>query len=190
MKQSAAQAVRRDEAIRVVEGFHPGSDGLARKSRALVLGMLAHTDAPFSRSQFTPGHITCTALIGHPHDGRVLFMHHHRLKKWLLPGGHVEKSDESLAGAAAREAEEETRVLVDASVTPVLAGIDVHGIPPKRDEPFHLHHDLVWCFRAASDEIEVTDEAPRVEWAGEADWDRLGVAESIRQSIRRVQRIA
>ena len=76
-------------------------------------------------------------------------------------------------------------VTIDAGFTPFLAGIDVHGIPPKRDEPFHLHHDLIWCFRAAAEEIAVTGEAPSVLWAGAEDWDRLSVAESIRGSIRR-----
>ena len=175
------------EALRIVESFDGGADGLARKSRSLVLGMLAHTTAPFSRRQFTPGHITCTALVFHPRDERVLFMHHHRLKKWLLPRGHVEESDESLAAAAAREAAEETQVLLDPARAAVLAGIDVHGIPPKGDEPFHLHHDLIWRFRAASDEIAVTAEAPRVAWVNEADWDRLNVSESIRQSVWRVR---
>ncbi len=112
-------------------------------------------------------------------------MHHHRLHRWLLPGGHVEESDASLAGAAAREAQEETCVLIDESRAPSLAGIDVHGIPPKKDEPFHLHHDLIWCFRALTDDIQITDEAPSVLWAGSADWDRLNVAESIRNAILR-----
>ncbi len=112
-------------------------------------------------------------------------MHHHRLHRWLLPGGHVEESDNSLAGAAAREATEETFVRIDQAYAPWLAGIDVHGIPPKKDEPFHLHHDLIWCFRALTEDIQVTDEAPSVLWAGSADWDRLNVAESIRNSILR-----
>jgi 8-oxo-dGTP pyrophosphatase MutT (NUDIX family) len=168
----------------IVEEFDPGPDGLARKSRELTLHLLAYTSAPFSRNQFTPGHITATALVLHPVESRVLFMYHHRLNRWLLPGGHVEVDDPSLAAAAAREAREETNVRIGGSV-PILAGIDVHGIPPKRDEPFHLHHDLIWCLRAATDEIAVSDEAPRVMWAEEADWDRLDVADSIRNSIRR-----
>jgi 8-oxo-dGTP pyrophosphatase MutT (NUDIX family) len=181
----------RGEALRLVEGFAAGPDGLASKSRALVLDMLAYTATPFSRTQYTPGHITCTALVLHPQqEDRVLFMHHHRLGRWLLPGGHVEEADESLAAAAAREAEEETHVRLDPAIAPVLAGIDVHGIPPKKDEPFHLHHDLIWCFRAATDEIATTAEAPQVAWVSESDWDRLGVAESIRASIRRIRQVA
>jgi 8-oxo-dGTP pyrophosphatase MutT (NUDIX family) len=173
------------EACRVVEAFPPGNDGLARKSRELTLGLLCQTEAPFSRHQFTPGHITCTALVLHPDLRRVLFMYHHRLHRWLLPGGHVEASDTSLPAAADREAREETMVQIDEDHAPWLAGLDVHGIPPKKAEPFHLHHDLIWCLRAATDQIATTDEAPSVLWAQEADWDRLDIADSIRNSIRR-----
>jgi 8-oxo-dGTP pyrophosphatase MutT (NUDIX family) len=173
------------EALRVVGSFDPGADGLAQKSKELVMELLRHVEAPFARACFRPGHATCTALVRHPREARILFMLHHRLHRWLLPGGHVEESDKSLADAAAREAREETQVVIDAACGPFLAGIDVHGIPPKRDEPFHLHHDLIWCFRAATEEIAVTGEAPSVTWAGAEDWDRLGVAESIRRSILR-----
>ena len=62
---------------------------------------------------------------------------------------------------------------------------DLHGIPAKKGEPFHLHHDLIWCFRAATEEIETTDEAPSVLWATSGDLDRLNVAASIRNSVLR-----
>jgi ADP-ribose pyrophosphatase YjhB (NUDIX family) len=176
------------EVLDAIEGFDPGLDGQARKSVDLTLDLLRHTSQPFSRNQFAPGHLTCTALVLHPQEPRVLLMHHHRLRRWLLPGGHVEESDVSAADTAAREALEETMVAIEANHGSKLAGIDVHGIPPKKREPFHLHHDLIWCFRAATDQIAVTDEAPSVLWAAEADWDRLDVAESIRNSIRRVVR--
>jgi 8-oxo-dGTP pyrophosphatase MutT (NUDIX family) len=173
------------EALATVEGFDPGADRLAAKSRELTLDLLRYSAAPFARSQFAPGHVTCTALVLHPRENRVLFMHHHRLRRWLLPGGHVEESDVSLAVTAAREAGEETCVRIDGARAPSLAGIDVHGIPPKKREPFHLHHDLIWCFRALTEDIQITDEAPSVLWAGASDWDRLNVAESIRNSILR-----
>jgi 8-oxo-dGTP pyrophosphatase MutT (NUDIX family) len=174
-----------EQALRIVLGFNPCGDDLAQKSKELTVGLLLSTDAPFSRNQFTPGHITCTALVRHPRRPQVLFMYHNRLQRWLLPGGHVEVSDEDLATTAAREAEEETLVQIDPETVPRLAGIDVHGIPPKRkrNEPYHLHHDLIWTFTALRDEIAVTDEAASVLWAGQSDWDHLGVAESIRRSI-------
>jgi 8-oxo-dGTP pyrophosphatase MutT (NUDIX family) len=181
-----------EDACRVVESFDFGNDGLALKSRELTLDLLRQTRGPFSRHQFTPGHVTCTALVLHPRESKVLFMYHHRLHRWLLPGGHVEEADASLAEAAAREAGEETLVQIDVGRAALLAGIDVHGIPPKHiasreAEPFHLHHDLIWCFRALTEEIAITDEAPSVLWAEEADWDRLNVADSIRNSIHRLK---
>lgn len=176
-----------NEAFCIVESFDPGVDGLAIKSRELTLDLLRQTSTPFSRRQFEPGHVTCTALIFHPDQPKALFMHHHRLRRWLLPGGHIEKSDPYLAATAAREAAEETMVQIDFSRTPRLAGIDVHGIPAKKAEPFHLHHDLIWCFRAVTADIAITDEAPAVLWAAEPDWDRLCVADSIRNSILRVR---
>jgi 8-oxo-dGTP pyrophosphatase MutT (NUDIX family) len=174
-------------AVEIVAVFDPAGDGLAEKSRDLTLGLLTETPNPFSRDQYTPGHITCTALVFHRLGQSVLVMHHHRLKRWLLPGGHVEPGDSSLAAVAAREALEETGVELDPSRRPFVAGIDVHGIPARQAEPFHLHHDLIWCFRAASEQIVTTDEAPAVRWASPGEWQALGLAPGIQNSIWRAQ---
>jgi 8-oxo-dGTP pyrophosphatase MutT (NUDIX family) len=174
-------------AVEIVAVFDTAGDGLAEKSRELTLGLLADTPAPFSRDQYAPGHITCTALVFHPRGKSILVMHHHRLKRWLLPGGHVEPDDPGLADAAAREACEETAVELDSRRRPFLAGMDVHGIPARKAEPFHLHHDLIWCFRAASEEIAATDEAPEVRWAIPEEWNVLGVAPSIQNSVWRAK---
>jgi hypothetical protein len=102
----------------------------------------------------------------------------------------VEETDSSLDAAAAREASEETHVGLDSSHAPFLAGIDVHGIPGGKTKPFHLHHDLIWCFRAASAEFQITGEAPDVMWAQKSDWTRLDLTPSIQNSIRHAARIA
>jgi 8-oxo-dGTP pyrophosphatase MutT (NUDIX family) len=183
-----ATLISTEETIGVVEAFDPGDDGLGAKSKDLVSMLLRHGTEPFSARQFWPGHVTCTALIFHPHDHRVLMIYHHRLHRWLLPGGHVEENDASLNGVAAREADEETHVRLSEACTPFLAGIDVHGIPPKGHEPYHLHHDLIWCFRAASEEFEITAEAPEVMWAQKSDWPRLDLSPSIRNTIARATR--
>jgi len=177
------------ETMRVVSGFDPADDGLAVKSKDLAYLLLQHGSKPFSGRQFWPGHITCTALVLHPRESRTLVIHHHRLNRWLLPGGHVEKNDATLDAVASREAQEETHVQIDRRHTPFLAGIDVHGIPPKQREPFHLHHDLIWCFRAANEDFEITPEAPEVAWAQESDWERLDLTPSICRSIQRATRV-
>ena len=155
-------------ALRLIEQFQPSPE--EQKSHELILALLQQTGAPFSRHQFHPGHITCSAVVLHPDHQRILLMHHHRHRRWLLPGGHVEESDASLPAAASRETEEETTVKVVRTLG--LAGMDVHAIPAHKGDPFHLHHDLIFAFEAASEAIATTDEAPEVAWCSLDELDR------------------
>ena len=176
------------EALALVEGFAPAPE--EEKSRELILALLRETEAPFSRGQFNPGHITCTAVVLDPGRGRVLLMHHHRLRRWLLPGGHVEEDDVTLGDAARREAVEETAVRIGGGAGRLvenLVGMDVHGIPAnrKKDEPFHLHHDLIFAWQAESDEIARSEEAREVAWCGTREFSRYAVPGSIvRAAVR------
>jgi 8-oxo-dGTP pyrophosphatase MutT (NUDIX family) len=175
------------EIIDVIHEFDCAGDDLAAKSRELSLMMLEETVYPFSRRQFTPGHITCTAVVLDPKRLRVLLMFHHRLLRWLLPGGHCEGDDLSISGVARREAIEETGVEIDPRSPAVLVGIDMHGIPPKKKEPYHLHHDLIFAFTARSEAIQITPEAREVAWCGFAELGRYGVAQSIVRSVNRAR---
>jgi 8-oxo-dGTP pyrophosphatase MutT (NUDIX family) len=155
------------------------------KSRELILALLELTEAPFSRDQFHPGHITCTAVVLHPDFRHVLLMHHHRHRRWLLPGGHVEKTDAMLSDTAKREAMEETAVRIGDSSAGTLVGLDVHGIPARKGEPFHLHHDPIFAFNADSEEFAPTDEAPEVAWCGLHEFERYQLPSSITRAIER-----
>src|SRR4051794_24939531 len=107
-----------------------------------------------SRTQFA-GHVTCGVVIVDA-DWRVLHIRHNALGRWLLPGGHLELEDSSLAGAALREAYEETG-LTSADLRPLTEfeeiplDIDIHAIPdsPARREPAHQHFDFRFAFRLA-----------------------------------------
>ncbi len=170
-------------AIELVSRF---SEGEEPKSRELTLGLLHHTTDPLSRLQFTPGHLTCTGIVLHPSRESFLLIHHRRLDRWLAPGGHVEPEDESPRAAAAREVLEETEVAVLPGVD-FLAGIDVHGIPAKSVEPYHLHHDLKFAFLAASAEIAVTSETRGVAWCAFGDAGRYAVPPSILRAANRAR---
>ncbi len=146
------------EALGLAHSFDASAE--EEKSRELILALLKLTEAPFSRDQFHPGHITTTAVVLHPNGRQFLLMHHHRHRRWLLPGGHVEESDLTLGDAARREAIEETAVRIQSTGSGRLVGMDVHGIPARKGEPFHLHHDLIFAFNADSEEFAFTDEAP------------------------------
>jgi 8-oxo-dGTP pyrophosphatase MutT (NUDIX family) len=170
---------------RLVSSFHDDGDPAAGKSQELVLQLLEHTPSPFSRAQFIPGHITGTGLVLHPTRDAFLLVEHLRLNRWLLPGGHVETQDQEIWDTARREVIEETGVQLVTVRRPELVGIDVHGIPPSRREPFHLHHDLIFGFRAASPDFAITDEVRAAAWCAVGDWEPHDVPLSIRLSVLR-----
>jgi 8-oxo-dGTP pyrophosphatase MutT (NUDIX family) len=171
------------EARALVQSFTASPE--EEKSRELILALLEFTAAPFSRDQYHPGHITCTAAVAHPDGRHILLMYHHRHRRWLLPGGHVEESDGALGEAARREAIEETAARIQTTGGFHLAGMDVHGIPARKDEPFHLHHDLIFALRADSEELAVTEEAPQVAWCGLDEFARYQLPSSITRAARR-----
>jgi len=174
-----------NEAFALVRSFEASPE--EEKSRELILALLKLTAAPFARDQFHPGHITCTAVVLHPNGRQFLLMHHHRHKRWLLPGGHVEESDVTLSDTARREAIEETTVRIRVAGARLM-GMDVHGIPARKRDPFHLHHDLIFAFSAESEEFAITEEAPKVSWCSVDEFARYQLPASItRAALRALQ---
>lgn len=121
-----------------------------------------------TRKEFR-GHVTAGAILTNP-SGRILFIHHLALGRWLTPGGHLEPEDTTLVGAALRELTEETgidpRQVTSLSDQPIH--IDIHPIPanPARGEPDHQHIDFRYLFTTTADigplqAEEVTDAAWR-----------------------------
>jgi 8-oxo-dGTP pyrophosphatase MutT (NUDIX family) len=137
-----------------------------KRELTVVQGLLDDGDDLTSRKSL-PGHVTAGAiLVGR--DGRVLHILHNATGKWLLPGGHIEPSDDTLLQAAGRELAEETgippHVVTPQSATPLH--IDIHTIDanPAKDEPAHLHFDFRFLFLTTAEigELqaeEVTDAA-------------------------------
>ncbi len=92
----------------------------------------------------------------------MLTIEHRALRKWLLPGGHVEESDSTLVDAALRELAEETGISPD-QVEPdrgLPLHVDVHTIPANdaKGEPEHLHFDFRYLFRTTADTVELQEE--------------------------------
>ncbi|MGW4378310.1 NUDIX hydrolase [Kitasatospora sp. NPDC004531] len=89
------------------------------------------------------GHVTAAVFLVRE-DGKVLHIAHNATGKWLVPGGHLEAGDETLAGAALRELAEETGIPADQVVLGELVDIDVHPIAanPAKGEGDHYHFDF------------------------------------------------
>jgi 8-oxo-dGTP pyrophosphatase MutT (NUDIX family) len=93
------------------------------------------------------GHVTAATVLIDDH-GDVLHIRHKTLGKWLIPGGHLETADISLATAARRELAEETAV-TDIDGEMELIDVDVHPIPanPLKGEGSHYHFDFRFLAR-------------------------------------------
>ena len=174
----------------LIRTFDDPSDGAAIKSLELILMVLECLPDPFSRAQFTPGHITCTGLVLAPDREKMLMVHHPRLDRWLLPGGHVEPGDAEIWDTARREVLEETGAQLVASPAPILASLDVHGIPAGKGEPYHLHHDIVFHFRADADETRLSPESRAIAWCEPPDFDRYAVPNNVRRAYARVRKLS
>jgi 8-oxo-dGTP pyrophosphatase MutT (NUDIX family) len=93
--------------------------------REAFLGFLAARPDAMARS-CAPGHLTASTVVLDATLSRVLLTLHPRVGRWLQLGGHCE-DDASLAGAALREALEESGI-PDIRVDPVPVHLDVHPI--------------------------------------------------------------
>ncbi|MFK0020778.1 NUDIX hydrolase [Streptomyces sp. NPDC090798] len=109
----------------------------------------------------TAGHVTASALVIDPDGGRVLLTLHRKLQMWLQMGGHCEPGDPTLAGAALREATEESGIegLILLPGGPVT--LDRHAIPA----PCNWHLDVQYAALAPADAVAaISDESLDLRW--------------------------
>lgn len=150
----------------------------------VVLSLIDEGDDLTDRKTL-PGHVTAGAILVGP-DGQVLHILHNATQKWLLPGGHLEPSDETLLQAAVRELTEETgippHVVTPHGATPLH--IDIHPIEanPAKDEPAHQHFDFRFLFRTTADIGEL-----QAEEVSDAAWRAVGALHDQRLSQRVTQ---
>jgi 8-oxo-dGTP pyrophosphatase MutT (NUDIX family) len=173
------------QALALLAAFDPGPDRRATRSLEATIALLRHSPDPFSRSAFDPGHLTASGIVLSADGQRVLLVYHRRLRRWLQPGGHVEPEDPDLVATARREIQEETGVALDQCVPPVVVGVQVHRIPPRTDEPAHLHHDVAFRFVARPPEQIAPEVGREVVWCA---IDRLAQYQVDRALERSVER--
>lgn len=136
----------------------PAQDALRLAVLAFVL---ARPDA--CRRACVPGHVTASTLVL-DHSGREAALTlHPRLRRWVQLGGHCEEVDTDIAGAALREATEESGI-AGLVVDPVPAAIHVHALTCSLGEPTH-HLDVQFVARAPQDaELTASDESLDLRW--------------------------
>ena len=144
--------------------------------------------------------IDFTVAIFVVEQGRVLLVHHRKLKKWLPLGGHVEL-DEDPEQAARREALEESGFEVELlGERPPTTGpgtraliaprfLDIHRINGT-----HEHIGMMYWARPASGLLALASEEHHdIRWCSPADFESLDppISEAVRwyclQAIREIQ---
>jgi len=131
------------DAVSLLSEWRPTMHG-QRSLREAFLGFLAARPDACRRS-CEPGHLTASALVLSADGSRVLLTLHPRVGAWLQLGGHCEPSDSTLAGAALREATEESG-MPGLTIDPTPVHVDVHpitcslGVPTRHFDVRFLVH--------------------------------------------------
>jgi 8-oxo-dGTP pyrophosphatase MutT (NUDIX family) len=133
-----------------------------RSLREAFLGFLAARPDACRRS-CEPGHVTASALVLSSSGAEVLLTLHPRVGAWLQLGGHCEPSDTTLAGAALREATEESGI-AGLTIAPEPVHVDVHPITCSLGVPTR-HFDVRFVVRAPAGATPVrSDESLDLRW--------------------------
>ena len=115
------------DAVRVLSGWRPDDEHQDALRREFLAHLAAHDDGMWR--ECVAGHLTASAAVLDASGERVLLTLHPKAKLWLQLGGHCERGDTSLAGAALREATEES-------------GIEGLRLLPG---PVRVDRHRVWC---------------------------------------------
>jgi 8-oxo-dGTP pyrophosphatase MutT (NUDIX family) len=147
------------DAVRVLKEWTAPEAEQERLRLAYLEHLAAHPDGMWKGC--ADGHVTASALIVDPVQERVLLTLHRKLGMWLQTGGHCEPQDATLAGAALREATEESGI----------AGLTLlDGGPGRLDRhltPCAWHLDAQYVALAPPDAVEaVSEESLELKWFG------------------------
>lgn len=111
-----------------------------------------------------PDHLTASTVVLDPDGTRVLLTLHAKAKQWFQFGGHCEPEDELLAGAALREATEESG-LTGLRLDPVPVQLSEHAVPFCGPTGDVRHLDVRFVAVAPADAAyAVSDESLDVRW--------------------------
>ena len=70
------------------------------------------------------------------------------------------------------------------------ADVRVVGRHLFRIVPYHLHHDILFSFRALSDDFQVSEESRDIAWCAPGDFDHYAVPENVRRAYLRMRKLA
>lgn len=133
-----------------------------------------------------PEHLTASALVTDPAGDEVLLTLHAKIHRWLQLGGHCEIDDATLAGAALREATEESG-LTGLVIDPVPVQLSRHQVRcGGRDDAFHLDVQFLVTATAGA-EFVVSEESHDLRWFAVQELP-AGVDRTVQELVQRSAR--
>ncbi|MFM9591659.1 NUDIX hydrolase [Streptomyces scabiei] len=158
-----------DDAVLVLKSY----EDQVELRQAYLDHLAAHPDGMWKACG--DGHITASGLVIDPERGRVLLTLHRKLRMWLQMGGHCEPGDGTLAGAALREATEESGI----------AGLTLLPGGPVRLDRHHTpcawHLDVQYAALAPVGAVEaISDESLDLRWFPYAEVPAVADASVVR----------
>jgi 8-oxo-dGTP pyrophosphatase MutT (NUDIX family) len=145
------------DALRALGAWRPADPQQDALRHAFLT--LLHVRADACLRACEPGHVTCSAAVIDSAGEHVLLTLHPRVGYWLQLGGHCEPEDTTLAGAALREATEESGV--DGLI---VQSEPVHPITCSLGRPTR-HFDVRFVVRAPEGAEPVrSDESLDLRW--------------------------
>ncbi|MFI2101719.1 NUDIX hydrolase [Isoptericola sp. NPDC019693] len=172
------------DAREVLARMPAADDGQRALRDRFVAHLDAHPDGVLRSCR--PDHVTASTVVLSPDASRVLLTLHAKAGRWFQLGGHVEPADETLVGAARREAVEESGLEV--VLDPVPVHLDEHAVPfcgPGGD----AHHLDVRFVAVAPEGARhaVSDESLDVRWWPVDDLPNPDLAETVALAVARVR---
>lgn len=151
----------RESTIRALTEWRPPDPGQDALRHAVLAFVLGRDDA--CRRECEAGHVTASTLVLDDAGDRVLLTLHPRLGRWVQLGGHCDEDDADIAGAALREATEESGV-AGLRLRPGLAAVHVHPVTCSLGKPTR-HLDLQFVADAPPGaRIAISDESDDLRW--------------------------
>ncbi len=139
------------DATGVLVRWRPPDEGQAVLREHYLQHLRRHRDGVWRECR--PDHLTASALLLSADRRRVLLTLHRKVRRWLQVGGHCEPGDATLAGAARREAVEESGI-ADVVVDDVPVMLSHHEVPCGPVRPAH-HLDVQYVASVPDDAVPV-----------------------------------
>ncbi|HEX6149546.1 NUDIX hydrolase [Nocardioides sp.] len=114
------------DALEMLRAWEPPTAEQAALRDRYVAHLEARPDG--MRRTCYPDHLTASTIVLSPDAAEVLLTLHAKAQRWFQLGGHCEDADTTLAGAAEREAMEESG-LAELRVDPVPVQLSEHAVP-------------------------------------------------------------